>query len=168
MTLVSQLLRHQTLVIAGMQTAGVIFSGVSQSLVHQLVTVAISIHLGPVVLRCRAGQVTQCSHPTTRSVGPRGHYGWPLVRPVRVLLHVLGKVGLLGVGLAAVGADVGLQMLGLLVLGNMFQQRLFIREALVAGVAFVRLVHLVAPTVRLKIGELRKGFCTPCKQKKDE
>ena len=80
-----------------------------------------------------------------------------------MLLHVLGKVGLLGVGLAAVGADVCLQVFGLLVLGDMLQQRLLVRETFVATVAFVWLVHLVASAMRLKVGELRKGFCTPCK-----
>ena len=77
-----------------------------------------------------------------------------------MLLHVLGQVGLLGVGLATVGADVCLQVLGLLVLGDVLQQGLFIREALVAGVTLVRLVNLVTSAVRLEIGELREGLGT--------
>ena len=66
------------------------------------------------------------------------------VAPVRVLLHVLGQVGLLRVGLATELADVGLQVLGLLVLGYVVKQRVLVDEALVAGVALVRLVGLVA------------------------
>ena len=66
------------------------------------------------------------------------------VAPVRVLLHVLGQVGLLRVGLAAELADVGLQVFGLLVLGYVVKQRVLVDEALVAGVALVRLVCLVA------------------------
>ena len=40
-----------------------------------------------------------------------GHDGRPLVRPVRVLLHVLGKVGLLFVALATVVTDMRIQVL---------------------------------------------------------
>jgi hypothetical protein len=61
-----------------------------------------------------------------------------------MLLHVLGKVGFLGVTLAAVGTNVCLYMLGLLVLRDVLEQGLLIREALVTGVALVRLVSLVA------------------------
>jgi len=71
---------------------------------------------------------------------------------------VLGQVGLLGVGLAAVLADVRLQVLRLLVLGDVLQQRRLVGEALVAGVALERLVRLVAPRVRLQVGELREGL----------
>ena len=42
-----------------------------------------------------------------------------------------------------------LYVLGLLVLGNMLKKRLFVGEALVAGVALVGLVGLVAPGVGL-------------------
>lgn len=64
-----------------------------------------------------------------------------------MFLHVLRQIGLLRVGLAAVLTDVRLQVLGLAVLGNVFEQRGLIREALVAGVAFEWLVRLVAPGV---------------------
>jgi hypothetical protein len=57
-----------------------------------------------------------------------------------MLLHVLGQVGLLGVALAAVGADVSLDMLGLFMFGNMLEKGGFLCEALVAGVALVGLV----------------------------
>lgn len=75
-----------------------------------------------------------------------------------MLLHVLGKVGFLGVALATVGTDVCLYMLGLLVLGDVLEQRLLVREAFVAGVALVGLVSLVAPGVGLQVGQLREGL----------
>ena len=53
------------------------------------------VHLGPV-------GVGEPRHGVARPGGD----GRPLVHPVGVLLHVLGQVGLLGVRLAAVGADV--------------------------------------------------------------
>ena len=78
----------------------------------------------------------------------------PLVRPVRVLLHVLGEIRLLRVGLPAVLADVGLEVLGLLVLGDVLEEGALVDEALVARVALVRLVCLVAARVGLQVGEL--------------
>ena len=64
----------------------------------------------------------------------------------------------MGVALAAVGTDVRLYMLRLLVLGDVLEQRLLVREALVAGVALVRLVSLVAPGVGLQVGQLGEGL----------
>lgn len=60
----------------------------------------------------------------------------------------------MGVALATVGTDVCLYMLRLLVLGDVLEQRLLVREALVAGVALVGLVSLVAPGVGLQVGQL--------------
>ena len=71
-----------------------------------------------------------------------------------MLLHVLRQVGLLSVTLATVGADVRLQVLRLLVLGDVLEQGDLVVEALVAGVALVRLVSLVAPRVGLQVGQL--------------
>ena len=51
-----------------------------------------------------------------------------------------------------------LNMLGLLVLGDVLQQGRLICEALVAGVALVGLVSLVAPGVGLQVGQLREGL----------
>ena len=73
-----------------------------------------------------------------------------------MLLHVLRQVGLLSVTLATVGADVRLQVLRLLVLGDVLEQGDLVVEALVAGVALVRLVSLVAPRVGLQVGQLRE------------
>ena len=55
------------------------------------------------------------------------------------------------VALSAVLADVRLEMLALLVLGDVLQERRLIHEALVAAVALVRLVGLVAPGVALEV-----------------
>ena len=79
-----------------------------------------------------------------------------LVRPVSVLLHVLRKIRLLSVTLSTVGADVCLYMFRLLVLRDVLKERLFVGEALVAGVALVRLVTLMASRMRLQVGELRE------------
>ena len=51
-----------------------------------------------------------------------------------------------------------LYMLGLLVLRDVLEQGLLIREALVTGVALVRLVSLVASRVGLQVGQLREGL----------
>lgn len=75
-----------------------------------------------------------------------------------MLLHVLAQVGLLGVGLAAVRADVRLQVLALAVLGNVLEKSRLFREALVAAVALEGLVRLMGAAVRLKIGKLTEGF----------
>lgn len=45
--------------------------------------------------------------------------GRSLIRSLRVLLHMFGQVSLLRVGLAAILADVRLEMLGLFVFGDM-------------------------------------------------
>lgn len=81
-----------------------------------------------------------------------------LFRPVAVLLHVLGQVGLLRVALSAELADVSLQVLRLLVLGNVIEESVLVDEALVAGVALVGFVGLVASGVGLQVGELREGL----------
>lgn len=77
----------------------------------------------------------------------RWSYGRPLVRPLRMFLHVLTQVGLLRVALAAVLTDVRLEVFALLVFGDVFKEGWFVAETLVAGVALVRLVGLVAPRV---------------------
>ena len=117
--------------------------------VHQALTVGVQPLVALVEARVHLGPVQVLGHPCGSS-----NDGRPLVRPVSVLLHVLGQVGLLGVALAAVGADVGLQMLGLLVLGDVLQQRGLVVETLVAGVTFVWLVRLVTPGVGLQVREL--------------
>ena len=53
-------------------------------------------------------------------------------------------------------------MLGLLVLGDVLQQGRLVGEALVAGVALVRLVSLVAPGVGLQVGQLGEGLGATC------
>ena len=100
-------------------------------------------------------------HPDTtdgRSTRPVGRDWWPLVRSFRVLLHVLGEIGLLGVRLAAVLADVRLEVLRLAVLGDVLQEGGLVRKALVAGVALEGLVSLVAPRVGLQVGQLGEGL----------
>ena len=91
-----------------------------------------------------------------------------LVCPVRVLLHVLRKVRLLRVTLSTVGADVCLYMLGLLVLGDVLKEGLFVREALVAGVALVRLVSLVASRVGLQVRQLGERLRASWEKKQSE
>ena len=75
---------------------------------------------------------------------------------------MLGQVGLLGVALPAVGADVGLEMLGLLVFRNMVQEGRFVVETFVAGVALVGFICLVAPGVGLQVGQLRERLRATC------
>ena len=75
-----------------------------------------------------------------------------------MLLHVLRQVGLLRVGLAAKLADVRLQVLRLLVLGNVVEEAGLVGEALVAAVALEGLVRLVGAAVRLEVGQLREGL----------
>jgi hypothetical protein len=60
----------------------------------------------------------------------------------------------LSVTFSTIGADVGLDVLGLLMLGDVLKERLFVGKALVAGVALVWLVCLVAPGVGLQVGQL--------------
>lgn len=75
-----------------------------------------------------------------------------------MLVHVFAQVRLLGVALAAVLADVRLEVLGLFVFRNVLEQVLLVGEALVAGVALERLVGLVAAAVALQVGQLREGL----------
>ena len=92
MAVVSQLLRH--LMVPGVEAARIVVPGVGQSLIHQLVAIPVPVHLRPVVLGGR-GQTAQSPHGGGGVGGAGGHDGRPLVRPVRVFLHVLGQVGLL-------------------------------------------------------------------------
>ena len=85
-----------------------------------------------------------------------------------MLLHVLGQVGLLGVALPAVGADVCLQMLGLLVFGDVVKKGGLVMEALVAGVALVRLVSLVASRVGLQVRQLGERLRASWEKKQSE
>ena len=64
----------------------------------------------------------------------------------------------LSVTFSTVRTDISLDVFGLLVLGNMLQQGSLVSEALVAGLALVRLVSLVAPRVRLQVGQLGEGL----------
>ena len=150
---VAQFFAHQTLVrvASWVQTSRVVLTWIRQTLLHELVAVAVTIHLGPVAVLCGAAKV---AHWCCRVRCSLGHDWGTLVRPVRVLLHVLRQVGLLSVTLAAVGADVRLQVLRLLVLGDVLEQGDLVVEALVAGVALVRLVGLMTPRVGLKVGQL--------------
>jgi len=75
---------------------------------------------------------------------------------------MLGQVGLLGVALPTVGADVGFKMLRLLMLGDMLKQGGFVMETFVAGVALVGFIRLVAPGVGLQVGQLRERFSATC------
>ena len=88
-------------------------------------------------------------HRVNRRPQPRADYRRSLVRSFRVFLHVLGQIGLLGVTLAAVLADVRLEVLGLLVLRYVLEQAGLVGEALVARVTLVRLVGLMAAGVAL-------------------
>ncbi len=60
---------------------------------------------------------------------PQSHVS---VSPVGVLSHVFGQIGGLSVGLPTVGTDVDLQVFALLVLRDVIQQALLVRETLVA------------------------------------
>ena len=62
------------------------------------------------------------------------------------------------VAFSAVGTDISLDMLGLLVLGDVLQEGGLVSEALVAGLTLVRLVRLVTPRVALQVGQLREGL----------
>ena len=73
-------------------------------------------------------------------------------------MKIMLLCGYLRVTLAAVGANVSLVMFGFLVLRNMLQQRSFVRETLVAALAFVRLVRLMTSRMRLKVRQLREGL----------
>lgn len=80
--------------------------------------------------------------------------GWSLVRTLCVLLHVLLQIGLLCVTLAAVLADMGLQMLAFLVLGNVLEKGGLVHETFVAGVALVGFVGLMTPGMALEVRQL--------------
>ena len=114
---------------------------------------------------CRAAQVTHWGRWIRCSLGNNRR---PLVCPISVLLHVLCQVRLLSVTLATVGTDVRLQVLGLLVLGDMLEQRYLVVEALVAGVALVRLVSLVAARVGLQVGQLGEGLRATWEKKQSD
>lgn len=103
----------------------------------------IRAHLGPIVVLMMGG------HRVYRRPEPRPDDRRSLVRSLRVLLHVLRQIGLLGVTFAAVLADVRFQVLRLLVLRYVLEQARLVGEALVTGVTLVRLVGLVASRVAL-------------------
>lgn len=98
---------------------------------------------GPVVVLMVGG------HRVYRRPEARADDRWSLVRPLRVLLHMLRQIGLLGVTLTAVLADVRFQVLRLLVLRYVLEQTRLVGEALVTGVTLVRLVGLVASGMAL-------------------
>ena len=153
---VPQLLPHQTLVwVAWVEAAWVVLTRVRKSLLHQLMPITVAVHLRPVAVLGRATQVTHWGGWIRCALG---HNRRPLVSPVSVLLHVLRQVRFLSVTLATVGTDVCLQVLRLLVLGDVLKQRDLVVEALVAGVALVRLVSLVAARVGLQVRQLGEGL----------
>lgn len=73
---------------------------------------------------------------------------------------MLCQVRLLSVAFATVLADVRLQVLRLFVLRYMLEEAGLVGEALVAGVAFVRLVGLMAPRVTLEVAQLTERLRT--------
>ena len=62
----------------------------------------------------------------------------------------------------------GLDMLGLLVLGDVLKQGYLVVEALVAGVALVRLVSLVASRVGLQVRQLGERLRASWEKKQSE
>ena len=64
----------------------------------------------------------------------------------------------LRVALPTVGTNVCLYVLGLLVFGDVVEERLLVSKTLVAGVTFVWLVRLVTPGVGLQVGQLGEGL----------
>ena len=74
--------------------------------VHQALAVRVQPVVALVQRGVHLGPVQVLGH-----VRGAGDDGRSLVRPVRVLLHVLCKVGLLCVALATVGTDVRIQVL---------------------------------------------------------
>ena len=163
---VPQLLLHQTLVrVAWVEATGVVLARVWKPLLHQLVPVTVPVHLGPVAVLSWASQVTHWGRWIRCSLG---HNRRPLVCPISVLLHVFRQVRLLSVTLATVGTDVRLQVLGLLVLGDVLKQGYLVVEALVAGVALVRLVSLVASRVGLQVRQLGERLRASWEKKQSE
>ena len=75
-----------------------------------------------------------------------------------VLLHVFGQVRLLRVRLAAIVANVCLEVFGFFVLGYVLEQGRLVLEALVARVTFVRLVRLMGSRMRLQVAQLTEGL----------
>ena len=71
---------------------------------------------------------------------------------------MLRQVRFLRVRFAAQLADVRLQMLRVLVLGDVLEQGRLVGEALVARVALERFVRLMAPRVGLQVGQLGERF----------
>jgi len=86
--------------------------------VHQSLPIRVQSVMTLVQTRVHLWPIEILSHAPS---GPR-YDGGPLVCPVRMFLHVLGKIGFLCVALATVGTDVCLYMLGLLVLGDVLKQ----------------------------------------------
>ena len=84
--------------------------------------------------------------------------GRSLIQPISMLLHVFVKISLLGVALAAILTDMGLQVLTLLVLGDVLQEGSLIHETLVASVTLVRFVGLVGSRVTLQVRKLTEGL----------
>ena len=117
------------------ESAGVIVARIGQALIHHLMgvpRVGAGVHFWPVGVGGAGKSTEMRGGGRLGTEGAGCNNGRAFVRSVRVLLHVLGQVGLLGVALPAVGADVGLKVLGLLVLGDVFQQRDFVMETFVA------------------------------------
>jgi hypothetical protein len=85
----------------------------------------------------------------------------------KICHYLYTSLAYLCVALPAVGADVGLDVLGLLVLGDVLEQGLLVSEALVAGVALVGLVSLVTPGVGLQVGQLGEGLGAACNRDKN-
>ena len=71
---------------------------------------------------------------------------------------MLGQVGLLCVGFTAVRTDVSLQVFGLLVLGDVIQERGLVMETFIAGVTLVGFVSLMTAGVGLQVGQLGEGL----------
>lgn len=86
--------------------------------------------------------------------------GHAFLRFLSMLLHVLGEIGLLGVGFSTKMTNMCLQMLRLLMFWDVVKKGALISETFIATVAFVWFVRLMTSGMRLKIGQLRKGLVT--------
>ena len=73
---------------------------------------------------------------------------------------MLGQVCLLSVRLSAELTDVSLEVLGLLVFGNVFKKGCFVGETFVTTVTFEGLVSLMTSRVGLEVRQLRECFVT--------
>lgn len=100
-------------------------------------------NFGPIVVLMVSG------HRMYRRPEARADDRRSLIRSLCVLLHMLRQIGLLGVTLTAVLADVRFQVLRFLVLRYVLEKTWLIGEALVTGVTLVRLVGLVASRMTL-------------------